>query len=78
MRHNYWHMDEVNPEHKLHKGQRFWRDGTPDEAEAIMKKRIMNHPPCCEAHAKELITWARNGDDGEFHKGWPFLDRQSE
>lgn len=38
--HDRWTEDRYAPDHKLHLGQRFWRDGTPDEAEAIMHRRL--------------------------------------
>jgi hypothetical protein len=40
MDHVNWRDDEPAPNHKLTVGQRFWRDGTPNEAEAIMRRRL--------------------------------------
>lgn len=77
----HWHInqDEYAPNHKLHHGQRFWRDGTPDEAEAIMRRRIVlgrGKYPLSVAREKMLIAMARDPDapDGEFRRGWPILD----
>lgn len=75
-----WQRDTYAPDHKPHRGQRFWRDGTPDEAEAIMRRRIASlsdeHPVDKDREA-ELIKYAREGE-GEFRKGWPMLDRAPE
>jgi hypothetical protein len=38
MQHVDWALDRRAVEHKLRPGQKFWRDGTPDEAEAIMRR----------------------------------------
>lgn len=78
MNHIEWGLDEFAPEYKPRPKQRFWRDGTPDEAEAIMRHRIKSirdkYPltPEQEAH---LIQKTRDGsDESEFRKGWPALD----
>lgn len=76
--HVEFHRDDYAPEHRLAKGQRFWRDGTPDEAEAIMRRRIASlrdkYPLDPEREAG-LIADARNPNapDGEFRRGWPTL-----
>lgn len=78
LRHVDWQCDVYAPYHKLHRGQRFWRDGTPDEAEAIMKRRIelmRSSHPCSPGMAARLIREAREGSDmSEFRKGWPTID----
>lgn len=38
LRHIAWQWDKYAPDHKPHPGQRFFRDGTPDEAQAIMQQ----------------------------------------
>jgi hypothetical protein len=77
LRHAHWNLDEYAPEHKLHRDQRFWRDGTPDDAEAIMKRRIeimrTEDWPCTLERERALIEGARRGEH-EFRKGWPMLD----
>lgn len=80
MDHVEWRSDEYAPSHKLLPRQRFWRDGTPDEAEAIMRGRIEKSkggrwevPPDA---VPELIKAARNEEEGEFQKGWPMLDER--
>lgn len=71
--HVAWHSDLYSPKYKLRHGQRFWRGGTPDEAEAIMRRRI-KQIPCSPEKEAELIAWARKGE-GEFQTGWPMLDQ---
>ncbi|MEY9718820.1 hypothetical protein ABIA22_001310 [Sinorhizobium fredii] len=78
LRHVEWQRDVYAPDHELHRGQRFWRDGTPDEAEAIMRRRIesMKHQfPLSQERAEALIKSVREGGEGEFQKGWPMLGR---
>ena len=79
MTHVEWHNDTPSPHHKPIPGQRFWRDGTPDEAEAIMRRRIEKAKGTrWEADpetAAKLIKSARDeSDESEFRKGWPMLD----
>lgn len=78
MSHVEWHNDVMAPHHKLTSGQRFWRDGTPDEAETIMRWRIEQSKggrwEATPEMIPELIRAARNEEDGEFQKGWPSLD----
>jgi hypothetical protein len=78
MNHEDWSRDVYAPNHIPRNGQKFWRDGTPEEAETIMRQRIdrfmgTKYEPTPET-AAELIRRARNeSDDGEFRKGWPML-----
>lgn len=80
MVHVHWNLDEYAPGHKPRPYQFFWRDGTPDEAAAIMTARIQQMKdtyPCSPEKAAELIERARNNTlGGEFQKGWPMLDIQ--
>lgn len=79
LRHVDWQRDVYAPDHKLHKGQRFWRDGTPDEAERIMRRRIYlmrDQYPCTPEKEVELIRGARTGEN-EFRQGWPMLDQHN-
>lgn len=77
MNHFNWEDDALTPEHSLKIGQKFWRDGTPDEAEAIMRRRIAQSKgrrwEATPEIADRLIAAARAGE-GEFQKGWPTLD----
>lgn len=77
--HVEWQRDVYAPFHKLHRDQRFWRDGTPDEAEAIMRRCLeaakgSSFEPS-EEQAQELIQAVRDGSIGDFPKGWPMIDR---
>lgn len=77
--HVHWNLDTLRPRHKLRPMQKFWRDGTLDEAEAVMRRRIdgynKQHPGLTPDRVAELIRHARAGDeDSEFRKGWPVLD----
>lgn len=81
MYHVDWQADQYAPNHQLRRGQRFWRNGTPDEAEAIMRRRIdrmQEKYPRAPDEAEALVKAARegdpNGDGHEFQAGWPTLD----
>jgi hypothetical protein len=76
-----WQNDVCAPDHKPNRWQKIWRDGTPDEAEAIMRRRIERYKggpwePSANA-AADLILLAREAQ-GEFRKGWPALDHAAE
>lgn len=81
LRHGSSRLDQYARHHKLHEGQRFWRDGTPDEAAAIMQRRIDasrgTQWECTPEKAAELIRLARSGESHDFQKGWPKLDTHS-
>lgn len=69
--------DVVAPNHKLHQGQKFWRDGAPDEAVRITQKRI-EFANCRGVvlpaeHVEQMMKAAREGLD-EWKPGWPTLD----
>ncbi len=79
LRHVDWSGDMRAPDHEPHYGQGLWRDGTPDDAVAIITKRLDG---CIgtkyEADAKRraaLIDMVRRGDAEEFQKGWPMFER---
>ncbi len=75
-----WKADERAPDYKPVRGQHIFRDGTPDDAEKIMRRRI----DACKGTEYEiksarevdrLVEAARSGEEmGEFQKGWPMLD----
>ena len=81
MNHVNWPQDIYAPNHTLHLHQKFWRDGTPDEAEAIIRKRIeqmRGKYPCTPEEEEALVASVRAGKDGgEFQKGWPNLDQNN-
>lgn len=70
--------DQYEPQHTMNRYQKFWRDGTPDEAEAFMRRRFEmmrehGHEITPEREAA-LIAEAREGTGTEFRPGWPMLD----
>lgn len=74
--HVYFRSDKFVPDHKLNKYQKFWRDGTPEEARAILIKRCKDFKEQGydtgvddETFIKEVLK-----DNHEFQKGWPKLD----
>lgn len=80
MTHEDWFLDRQVPGHRLKHGDPFFRDGTPDEAEQIMRSRIERaknrpggDPHLTPEYEAELVQSARNGDS-EFRPGWPRLD----
>lgn len=82
LQHVNWRADRYAPDHQPHFGQGVWRDGTPDEAEAVMRKRIESCRgtpyECSKEEAEELIAAARSGDPdrcSEFQQGWPMFYR---
>lgn len=80
MLHINWKHDHRDPAYMLRYGQGFWRDGSPDEAEAIMRSRIekmRDRYPTTPEQEAELIALARSGEGeaNEFRKGWPTFDR---
>lgn len=77
MYHVNWRSDQYAPDHKLRYGQKFFRDGRPDEAEAIMRRRIeslRDQYPLSPDEEEQLIRDSRDGTADEFQKGWPKLD----
>lgn len=77
LRHVNWRQDVYAPNHKPHKGQRFWRNGTPDEAEAIMRRRIERMKGQYQLEpdqVEDLIRKSRSGEMEEFRTGWPTID----
>lgn len=78
MLHVDWERDVRVPDYKPRPGQGFWRDGTPDEAEAIIRKRVeqwKDEYPIPTATLEALIKASREGKEGEFRTGWPTLER---
>ena len=83
MHHVDWHLDAFAPTHRPQKYQRFFRDGTADEAEAIMRRRIARGveqgAPMTPEYEAQLLEHARSDSAGsEFQKGWPTVDIQKE
>lgn len=85
LRHTDFHLDFPAPDHKLHDGQLYFRDGTPEEAVAIIKRRIKAidaaaarkvepFKPIPDDVKARLLDDARNCT-GEWNKGWPWSER---
>jgi hypothetical protein len=73
-----WQLDQFAPNHKLHDGQRFFRNGTAEEAEAIIERRIAYFVKAREeipvAMCERVRAEARE-QRGEWKPGWPMVDR---
>jgi hypothetical protein len=73
--HIHFQQDVCSPDHKLSFGQKFWRDGTKQEAVEIMKKRIAAAGDRISSdEADEIIRRILDGTSPYFEKGWPMLD----
>lgn len=78
MRHIDWHLDRYQPNRLIARGERFFRDGTIDEAREIARARI----DMCKgtryevpaADVDEAVERIANATDGEFQRGWPRID----
>lgn len=74
--------DEYVPNHKLTNYQKYWRDGTKEDALRILETRMNSgiikelmriydlNPEEYRAHVMKAIE----DETGEFNKGWPYLD----
>lgn len=75
--HVYFFSDKCVPDHKLNKFQKYWRDGTLEEAKMILKHRCIDFRAQGydmggvddETFIEEVLA-----DGHEFQKGWPRLD----
>ncbi len=77
LNHTQWYRDVYTPDHQLHQEQRYFRDGTPDEAEEIMRGRIalmQDQYPTTSEEEEDMIRKTRSGK-GEFQEGWPTVRR---
>ena len=75
--HAEWSRDVYNPEYRPRRGERIFRDGTPDEARAIMRRRLEmgrgTDYEVPESEWSEYIEAAASEETGEFQPGWPSL-----
>lgn len=87
MQHVDFGGDIYSPDYKPGVGHRYFRDGTPDEAADIMRRRLdrmRDQYPTTPEYERELIEGARNAhatggqNFHEFQKGWPMLDAWTE
>ncbi len=80
MQHVAWGKDLYAPDHKLIPGQRFWRDGTPEEAVAGTREiiaLIRQKMEFSEESENKMLQAARDGDiESDFRKGWPMIEQE--
>ena len=72
-----WGGDIYAPDYTPSPGTRIFRDGTPDEAERIMRERcddMRDEYPLPPDEEAALIQRCRDGEEHEFQKGWPRVD----
>ncbi len=75
-----WKLDECAPEHKLHPGQKFWRNGRREEARAAIERRIelfaeRGQPVPPDVQKSMLADLEKpSAERWEFKDGWPMLD----
>jgi hypothetical protein len=75
MTHVEWHLDVYRPGYLLAEGERYFADGTVDEAQAILRRRIDKCKGTEYEVAEEDVPalLASVGSSGEFQAGWPML-----
>ena len=73
--HIEWHRDVFDPGYDPKPGDRYFRDGLPEEARAFMRARLEKSRgtpyEIPEYEWDEFISEATNRDTGEFRPGWP-------
>jgi hypothetical protein len=78
LRHVDWHRDERRPDYTPFPGQRYFRDGTPEEALAFIEQRIERFTKAGHAVPDEVVESLRadaRNTAGEWQKGWPIVCR---
>lgn len=76
MQHIEWDADQYRPDYTLNDGERFWRDGTAEEAVAIMQARfeaLRDQYPLTPDQEASMLEQVRSGISYEFPPGWPKL-----
>lgn len=82
LQHHNWSADERAPDHKTRRGQRFWRDGTKEEARGILERRFERFAAQGQAVPEDVKAAMLADLDKpsverqEFQDGWPTLDIQ--
>jgi hypothetical protein len=71
--HTDWHLDVPVEKHVLIHGQRFFRDGTPEEAVAIIERRARRS--FMPEDIKKCLIEDAKYTRGEWNVGWPSVDR---
>lgn len=67
-----WKLDHFFPQYKPYRGQRFWRDGTVEDAVAIINRRDQQQRIPAGIKLRMMQNAIEN--IGEWIKGWPMLD----
>ena len=76
--HVLWQDDEFVPNHQLASGDRFFRDGTVDDAVAITLRQFDNYAE--QGHAVPddikamMLEDARQQTSPSWERGWPYLE----
>jgi hypothetical protein len=83
MVHEEWRLDSCLPTFQPWPGMRIFRDGTPDEARAFMRRRLERSKGTewevtDPAEAEAIIESAATDPNGEFRPGWPMIDTISD
>lgn len=73
--HVHWDRDVRAVDHRPQSGERFFRDGTPEEAKAILRSRIeQGRGTEYELSEEEAATILETVSEwSEFHPGWPLI-----
>lgn len=72
-----WGWDAYVPNHRLRHKQRFFRDGTTDEAVKSMERRfeaMKDDYPLEPGEKEEMLSVIRKNESTEFLPGWPFIE----
>ena len=77
--HVNWGSDVCKPDTLPMPGQRFWRDGTDEEAREIIGRRVRSAPQYIPENVTaeqfiDEISKDVGGSEGEFQRGWPHLE----
>lgn len=78
LNHVDWDLDKRSPKHELNFRQRFWRDGTKEEALIIFSQRMKafkaagNTPK--EGYEKQVLCDINKSSSVYFPSGWPYLE----
>jgi hypothetical protein len=78
MYHVDWQEDEFRPDYTPVAGERFFRDGTQDEARAYIRQRLERAKgtewAAPEAEWPEIVESTATAIDGEFQPGWSQIE----
>jgi hypothetical protein len=80
--HVRWNEDLVDPIYQLQPGDWYFRNGTDQDAERILRYRFEGRPldvdrlvKYCATSLDDFIRMLIQDPHGEFTPGWPYLDR---